>query len=390
MLIYVIAGEPSGDALGANLMAALRDASGGGVRFAGIGGAAMRAQGLNSLFPMADLSVMGLVEVLPRIPKILRRVRETVADIAARRPAAVITIDSWGFTGRVQRDCQRRFPDMPRIHYVAPMVWAWKPKRAGKLARVLDLLMTLLPFEPPYFEREGLRTVAVGHPVVEGGAGRGDGAAFRRAHDLSPTAPLLVALPGSRKSETGRLLPVYGEVMSILAQRHPDLTVVVPTVETVAEDVRAEASGWPVRTLVIEGRPQTYGAFAAATAALAASGTVALELAMAGLPSVIAYRVSPLSAFVAVRFLGLGKTLKWVTLVNILMDREVMPEYLQDRCRAGLLAEAVERLLDDETARSAMKTDMAEAMRRLGVGGPSPGRRAAETVLSYIAERNAR
>ncbi|MGE5478616.1 MAG: lipid-A-disaccharide synthase [Bacteroidales bacterium] len=385
MLIYVIAGEPSGDLLGGRLMAGLKARAGDDIRFAGIGGEAMRAEGLDSLFPMAELTVMGLVEVLPRIPRILRRVRETLADIEAKRPDAIVTIDSWGFTGRIQKGCQQRFPDLPRIHYVAPMVWAWKPERAKKLAAVLDLLMTLLPFEPEWFEREGLRTVHVGHPVIESGAEKGDGAAFRARHGIAADAKVLVALPGSRQSETGRLLPVFAETLARLANSHPDLVVVAPTVETVAEQVRAAARHWPLRTIVVENRAEKYDAFAAGTAALAASGTVALELALAGLPTVITYRVAPLTAFVATRFMGLK--IKWATLVNMVMDRPVMPEFLQHDCRAELIAPALTALLDDADIGFARRAEMAEAMTRLGYGGPSPSDRAAATVLDYIAER---
>lgn len=384
-LIYVVAGEPSGDLLGGRLMAGLRARTGGAVRFAGIGGEAMRAEGLNSLFPMAELTVMGLVEVLPRIPRILRRVRETLDDIAAKQPDAIVTIDSWGFTGRVQKGCKQRFPHIPRIHYVAPMVWAWKPQRTKKLAAVLDLLMTLLPFEPQWFEREGLRSVHVGHPVVESGAENGDGAAFRARHGIAPEAKVLVVLPGSRQSETGRLLPVFGQTLERLAQDHPDLVVAVPTVETVAERVRATVLQWPLRTLVVDNRAEKYDCFAAGTAALAASGTVALELALAGLPAVIAYRVSPLTAFVARRFMGFK--IKWATLVNMVLDRAVMPEFLQEECVPEAIAPAVAALLDDPADRAARHQQMAEAMRLLGYGGPSPSDRAAATVLDTIAER---
>ncbi len=387
-LIYIIAGEPSGDLLGGRRMAGLKAAGGGWLRFAGIGGEAMRAEGLDSLFPMAELAVMGLVEVLPRLPRILRRIDETVADIAARRPAAVVTIDSWGFTGRVQKRLQRDLPDIPRIHYVAPMVWAWKPGRTKTLAAVLDLLMTLLPFEPPWFEKEGLRTVHVGHSVVESGAGRGDGAAFRRRHGIVPDAPVVVVLPGSRHSETSRLLPVFAAAIARLAPRHPGLTVVAPTVETVAAEVRSALAAWPLPTVVVEGRAEKYDAFAAGNAALAASGTVALELALAGLPTVIAYKVSPVSAFIATRFLGLK--LKYATLVNMVMDAPVMPELLQDACRPESLAEAVATLLDRPETAAAQRQAAAEAMRRLGLGGPSPSARAAGAVLDLIAQRQRR
>lgn len=385
MLIYVIAGEPSGDLLGGRLMESLRRETDGCVQFAGIGGENMQAQGLRSLFPMTELTVMGLTEVLPRIPRILRRVRETLDDIGRLRPDAVVTIDSWGFTGRVQKGCQKLYPDLPRIHYVAPMVWAWKPKRAAKLAKVLDLLMTLLPFEPPYFEREGLRTIHVGHPVVESGAGQGDGAAFRARHHLPDDVKLLTVLPGSRHSETSKLLPVFGQVLEQLKSCPGQIRVVVPTLPHLADEVRQAARGWPFEPLVITDSSQKYDCFAASTCALAASGTVALELAMAGLPSVIAYRLSALTAFMARNLFGFK--IKWATLVNMVLDRPVMPEFLQEECRADRIAPVLARMLTDESERDWRRHDMAAGMVALGLGGESPGKRAAQVVLNYIAQR---
>jgi lipid-A-disaccharide synthase len=384
-LIYLIAGEPSGDVLGARLMAALTQATGGTVRFAGIGGEEMRAQGLEPLFPMAELSVMGLVEVLPRLPRILRRIRQTLSDIETKAPDAVLTIDSWGFCGRIHAGLKQRGSSIPRLHYVAPMVWAWKSGRTRTLARVLDLLLTLLPDEPAWFEKEGLRSVHVGHPVIEGGAGRGDGAAFRARHGLAPDQRILCLLPGSRRSETSRLLPVFGAALARIAVRHPDLVVVVPTVETVATEVTAAAAGWALPTLCLRGAAERFDAFAASSAALAASGTVALELAMAGVPAVIAYKVSPVSAFIATRFLGLD--LKFVCLVNILAERAVMPEILQDACRPETLARAIEALLDDPAMVEAQRDGARTALARLGLGEASPSARAAETILSFIGEK---
>lgn len=382
--IYIIAGEPSGDLLGGRLMAALKERLGAGVTFSGIGGEAMTAQGLTSLFPMTELSVMGLVEVLPRIPRILRRVAQTVSDIETKKPDAVISIDSWGFNGRIHKGLKERGSAVPRIHYVAPMVWAWKSGRTKTLARVLDLLLTLLPNEPEWFEKEGLRTLHVGHPVIEGPAAQGDGAAFRARYGFGTERKLLCVLPGSRHSETSKLLQPMGQAAALLAERFPDLALVVPTVETVADEVSRAAAEWKLPALVVRG-PEKYDAFAACDAALAASGTVALELAMAGLPTVITYRVSPLTAFIATRFLGLK--IKFATLINIMLDRMVMPELLQDRCRPDLLAAAVERLLTDPQARADQAAGMREGLEKLGLGGESPGRRAAAAVIEFITSR---
>lgn len=378
-LFYIIAGEPSGDLLGARLMAGLRQRL-GEVRFAGIGGEMMRAQGLDSLFPMAELSIMGLAEVLPRLPRILRHLSQTVADIEKRHPVALVTIDSSGFTGRVQKRLKRAGSAVPRLHYVAPMVWAWREGRARHLGERIDLLMCLLPNEPEYFVRHGCHALHVGHPVIESGAGQGDGAAFRARHGLEGVYPLMCILPGSRHNETGRLLPVFRDTVALLVRRYPTLRVVVPTVETVADEVSAAVRDWAVPTVVVRGAQEKYDAFAACDAALAASGTVALELALAGLPNAITYKLSPLTALAARRLIKL----KYVNLVNILMDQPVVPELLLEECRADRLAAVAASLLDDESVRATQRAGLAEAMRRLGLGESSPSLRAADAVLADI------
>ena len=379
-LVYLVAGEPSGDQLGARLMAALRAETGGTVRFAGVGGEEMVAEGLTSLFPLHEVAVMGLLEVLPRAALVLRRVRETAADITRQAPAVVITIDSWGFTGRVAGRLKAAGSRIPRVHYVAPMVWAWRPGRARVLARRIDRLLCLLPNEPAYFEAVGLPATHVGHAVIESGADRGDGPAFRQRHGIPRDAPLLCLLPGSRTSETGRLLPIFDRVVHLLVPRHPGLRVVIPTVATVAAEVERAVA--PLGAVVVRGSADKYAAFAAADVALAASGTVALELALAGVPAVITYKVSPLSAWVGRRLLRI----RYVNLVNLLLDREAVPELLQERCRPDLLADAVSALLADEAARVAQRAAAQEALRRLGLGGPSPSARAARIILDLVQQ----
>jgi len=377
-LIFVVAGEPSGDAIGARLMAALKDETEGAVRFAGIGGARMETEGLTSLFPMSDLTLFGLAEVLPKIKVVKARIAETVAAIRAAGPDAVVTIDSPGFSFRVQK--QLGAGSTKRIHYVAPTVWAWRPGRARKIARFLDRLLVLLPFEPPYFDAVGLPCDFVGHPVLEEGADRGDGVGFRARHGIPADAPLLVVLPGSRRSEIRALLPVFADVLARLRQRFPGLRAVVPTVETVANDVKRAAAAWPVPALVVEGAAEKYGAFAAGTAAMAASGTVSLELAIARLPAVIAYRVHPISAVVARRLLKV----RYATLANIILNRAAVPEFLQDRCRADLIAESVGTLLADPVARVSQVKEVCLALDQLGGDDPPPSRRAARAVLAAI------
>jgi lipid-A-disaccharide synthase len=382
-LVYFIAGEPSGDFLAARLIASLKELTGGHIRFAGIGGENMAALGVESLFPIADLAVMGLVEVLPRLPLILRRLKDTLEDIARLQPAAVVTIDSWGFTGRVARALRANHSHIPRIHYVAPMVWAWKEGRAKGVAQRVDLLMTLFPNELAYFERHGLRSVHVGHPVIESGAGEGDGAAFRKRHGLACETPLLAVLPGSRPGEVARLLPAFQGAAEILAARLPGLAAVLPTVSTVAEMVEARTRDWRLPVLVLKGQEEKYGAFAASQAALAASGTVALELAMAGLPHVVAYKVHPITALAAKRLFKIP----YVNLTNILLERQAVPEILQEACKPEILAKALWPLMTDDAARSLQQSQMEEAMRRLGLGGPSPSLRAAQEVLAMIREK---
>ena len=381
-LIFLLAGEPSGDALGGRLMAALGRMCDGKVRFAGVGGPLMEAEGLQSLFPMAELSIMGLAEVLPHIPRLVRRIRQTVAEVNSLRPAAVVTIDSPGFSFRVAK--RLGGAGIPLIHYVAPTVWAWRPRRAREIAAFLDHLLALLPFEPPYFEAVGLPCTFVGHSVVESGAGRGNGAGFRARHGIPGETPLICVLPGSRRGETARLMPLFARTLGILAKTRPDLTAVVPTVETVAAGVAGAASGWPVPAVVVRGEEEKFDAFAASAVALAASGTVALELAMAGLPAVIAYRVNPLTAWLARRMIRV----KFVNLVNLILDRAAVPELLQEDCRPERLAAALGGLFDDGAARAAQIAAANHAMAQLGQGGPSPSERAARAVLDAIENRS--
>lgn len=383
--IFLVAGEPSGDLLGARLMAALRFLTQGRARFAGVGGENMKAEGLQSLFPIADLAVMGFVEVLPRLPLVFRRRDEVLAALERDPPDLILTIDSWGFNKLIAAGAKKRLPTIPRWHFVAPMVWAWKEGRARRMAALIDGLLALFPHEPPYFERHGLRAVAVGHPVIEGGADKGEAAAFRARHAIGAAETIIAVLPGSRPGEVDRLLPVFRAVLVRLAAERKGLVTVIPTVDTVADRVAAQSADWPTPLRIVRGGREKFDAFAAAGVALAASGTVALELAMAGLPAIIAYKVNPLTAVAARHLLKI----KYVNLVNLLLDRPAVPEFLQEQCKPDILAGALGLLLDDATAREAQKAALAEAMARLGRGGPSPSRRAAQVLLDTITERKA-
>ncbi len=381
--IFIVAGEPSGDALGSSLIAALRQRTGPNLRVAGVGGERMREQGLDSLVPLDDLAVMGVAEVLPRAPLILRRVRETVAAVRALKPDAVVTIDSSGFSWRIAQRLRRQGESLPLIHYVAPMVWAWRAGRARRMARWYDHLMALLPFEPPYFQRVGLSCAYVGHPIIESGADRGDGERFRAEHGLVADDVLVCVLPGSRGGEVRRLLPIFGAALERLAQVIGPFRVVVPTVATVAAQVAAATRSWPGAPILVQQPRDKYDAFAASRAALAASGSVALELAMARLPMVVCYRLSPMTEALLDRVVKVRQ----VNLVNLLLERPVVRELLGGECTPEQLAAEVARLVQDEQVRARHLAGYDEAMRRLGAGDRSPSLRAADQVLAIVAAR---
>jgi lipid-A-disaccharide synthase len=378
--IFIVTGEPSGDFLAARLMRSLREETEGQVAFAGVGGENMRAEGLDSLFPIADIAVMGLVEVLPRLPLILKRLDQTIDAILRFRPHAVVTVDSWGFTGRVNRRLRKLGSTIPRIHYVAPMVWAWKESRSKGVAENVHRLLALFPYELPYFQRHGLDAVCVGHSVIESGADAGDGMAFRERHGLALETPLLAVLPGSRMGEVKRLLPIFEQAVARIAAAHPGLVALVPTVDTVAGPVEAAVSNWPVPAIVLRGAREKYDAFKAARVAMAASGTVALELAMAGLPHVVAYKLNALTVMAARRLFKIP----FVNLSNILLERMAVPELIQEDCTPERLSDEMLALMEEGERRSNMIDDLDEAMRRLGLGGPSPGHRAARAVLEML------
>ncbi len=382
-LVFLSATEASGDLMGAGLMRALKALTGGRVRFAGLGGDRMAAEGLQPLFPIAELAVMGVVELLPQMRRLLRRVDQTAAAALAAQPDIIVTIDSWGFNTRVaSRLVGRR--GCPMVQFVAPKVWAWRQGRARRLARMVDHVLAQLPFEPAFFARYGLAASFVGHPIVESGADAGDGTAFRARHSIDPDAPLVALLPGSRRSEVTRLLPVLGAVVAGLTADRPGLRIVVPTLWTVAERVRAAAADWPGRPVVVEGDGEKYDAFAASDLAIAASGTVAVELALAALPTIVVYRVNPLTAWVVRRLVKV----RFANLINIIADRPVVPELLQDACTPPRILSAAEALLDDEAARRAQGVAAQAIARTLGAGEEPPSLRAARQVLALAAGRD--
>ncbi|WP_338014587.1 lipid-A-disaccharide synthase [Rhodophyticola sp. CCM32] len=371
--VFLVAGEPSGDRLGAALMAGLKTLD-RDITFHGIGGPLMEAEGLSSIFPMEVLSVIGLAEILSRLPSLLKRVAETADAVAALKPDALITIDIPEFSLRVAAKVKAQAPDMPTIHYVAPTVWAWRSGRARKMARSVDHVLALFPFEPPLMEAAGMSCDFTGHPVTtEPVASAQEVQAFRARHGIGEDAPLVLVLPGSRRGEVARLAPVFGEALRPVLAAHPDAHVVLPTLRNVADGLKEQVQTWPVQPLIIDPGAMTAGAyglekraaFAAADLALAASGTVSLELAAADTPMVIAYDINWLSKQVIRAMLKIDT----LTLVNLVSGSRAVPEYIAENCRPDLISKALLDLLKDETARQAQQDAAARTMELLGRGG---------------------
>ena len=358
-LIFLIAGEPSGDLIASRLMAALRRRTQDGVRFAGVGGPLMAEQGLESLFPYDELSLMGVLEIVPHVPRMLRRIRATARTARRLRPAACASVD---------------------VPEFAPTVWAYRPGRAAKIARYLDHVLCLFPFEPPYFEAEGLDASFVGHPLVEEPIADADGPDFRKRYGIAPAQPVIAVLPGSRASELRRHEHAFGETVRTLARRIEGLHVVVPTLPQNRTTVAAQTATWGAPVTVIEDKAEKYAAFAASDAALTASGMATLELALAGVPMIVCYRANPITAAIAWRIVKVPH----VAMPNIIADRRAAPEFLQQDCTPERLVPAMEQLLQDDDRRRDQIQSFREIAVKLGRGGPPPSERAAEAVLRLV------
>jgi lipid-A-disaccharide synthase len=382
--IAVVAGEPSGDQLGFKLMRALRDQTAGGVDFLGVGGEAMAAEGLESLFPLADVAVMGVLPVIKRLPTLLDRIRRAAAAIVAARPDALVVIDSPDFTHRVARRVRRALPDLPVIDYVSPSVWAWRPGRAPAMRAYVDCVLALLPFEPEAHARlGGPRCVYVGHPLVERLAELRPNAEEARRRAAAP--PLVLALPGSRRSVIARLMADFGAAIAAAEREAGPFEVVLPTLPHVESDVRALAARWPRPPRIVVGEPEKFAAFRNARAALAASGTVTLELAFAGVPLVGAYKVSSVESLLRPLI-----TLPFsVLLPNLALGEAAIPEFLQGDCQPQALATALAALVSEGPIRSAQLAalDKLDARMRLD-DGRAPSAHAAAATLETIAKRN--
>jgi len=387
--VFVVAGEPSGDILGARLMAAMAERA-PGTRFSGVGGPAMAAVGLASLFPMTDIAVMGIGPVLRRLPLILRRIRETAEAAIAARPDVLVLIDSPDFCHRVAARVKKALPEQKVVLYVSPSVWIWRPKRALKIARFTDRLLALLPFEPEAHRvLGGPPTVYVGHPFLEKAASvrRDDG----RALPAPGTRPLKVlVLPGSRHSEISRLTDVFGEALGLVAARVGSLELVLPAVDHVRAEIETRVKDWPVAVRLVSGEAAKLAAFREADAALAASGTVTLELALAHVPFVAAYRLDWIGRIVK-HFLSMPKATKAIVKVesallpNLILGEKLVPEFIDETCNASALATALGDLLVEGEARRRQLAgfDRLDGVMRVGLG-ESAGTAAAEAVLDLL------
>lgn len=382
--VFLVATEESGDRLGAGLMAALRASLGDDVTFSGVGGDAMAAQGLRSLFPAHEIAIIGIVEIARRLRFLLRRIREVADAAIAAHPDVVVIIDSPDFTHRVARRIRRHAPDIPIVDYVSPTIWAWRPGRARAMRRYIDHVLALLPFEPQAHRRlGGPPCTYVGHPLLAEADRLRPNAEEAARRAAQP--PVLLALPGSRRAEIRRLMPIFGAAIGKLAQTSGSPEVVLPTLPHLEAMVRAAARDWPVAPRIVVGADARRAAFRVARAALVKSGTVTLELAIAGVPMVAAYKLSPLEAAVARRTIHVPT----VILANLILHRRAVPEFLLEHCTPDNLAGSLVPLMRDGEARTAQLQAFAEIDAIMSTGARSPSERAAEIVMTFFSRGEA-
>jgi lipid-A-disaccharide synthase len=383
LCLFMVAGEHSGDALGGRLMAALNEQRRGRIRYLGVGGEHMAAEGLSSQFPISDVAVMGIGAILARMPKLLRRIHGTAAAAVAAEPHAVVIIDSPEFTHPIARRIRKRNPHIPIIDYVSPSVWAWRPGRAAKMREYVDHVMALLPFEPDAHQRlRGPPCTYVGHPLIERRAWIEalDPEPLARRLQVPADAPLLLVLPGSRTSEVRRLMQPFGSTLARLIERGRKFTVAMPVVQSVRQLVEQELRSWPVQPHLLEGEEDKFRSFKLAYAALAASGTVTLELALFGTPMVVAYKVEPVMAPVLRRLI----TSQTSVLPNLVLGEKAVPEFHQDDCTGPRMANALAPLLDEGSPeRDKQLAALARVPERMLLASGTPSEAAARIVLDY-------
>jgi lipid-A-disaccharide synthase len=370
----MIAGEPSGDLLGQGLIRALR-ARAPDVEMLGVGGEAMRRENFDSLFPMNEISLMGVLPVLANLPNLLKRIDQTARAVIAARPDALVLIDSPDFTHRVAKRVRKVLPDLKIVNYVGPTVWAWRPGRAKRMRAYVDLILAIFPFEPEaHLRLGGPRCLYIGHPVIERAAQlRGD-------DEAKKSGPVLV-LPGSRASVVQRMGVPFGEAIARLNAAHPGLEYILPTATSVVEKVRAMIAEWPVKPRVVVDDAEKYAAFRAARAALAASGTVALELAMSRTPAIVAYQIPKIEEFFARRLIQVSM----VSLPNLIIGEKAYPEYLQDEANGALLAERLAEIIEDSPERRRQLAALSLLRERIAIAeGQNPSEKAAEAICELV------
>jgi lipid-A-disaccharide synthase len=381
--VMLVAAEASGDALGADLMRALKRRSDKGVRFVGAGGAAMAKEGLASAFDVSELSVLGLVDGLFAYRRAARRARQLEALAAKERPDIAVMIDSWGFSYLTARRLRCRLPALKLVKYVAPQAWATRPGRAKALAETFDHLLSIVAFEAPMFEAQGVKVTSVAYPGAVRDFSRTDPARLRRRIGAAKEDQILLVLPGSRASEVRRMMGPFRDAAVQLKAGRPSLQVLVGAAPTVSGQVKAELSGWPLRAHLLEDAAGRDDAMAAADVALACSGTVTTELAAAGCPMVVAYRLGPVTYQIAKRIVRT----RHITLINIAAGEEIAPELIQGDCTGPKLAEAVAARLDDPALRRRQVQAQLEAAGLLGRGRAPPSDEAADAIIKLLGDR---
>jgi lipid-A-disaccharide synthase len=377
--IFLIATEESGDRLGANLMKVLRQRLGGAVQFEGVGGQSMAREGLASLFPIEELSIIGLAAVAKQLPKILRLIRETSRAVTQTSPDILVIIDSPDFTHRVARRVRARDPSIPIVDYVSPSVWAWRPGRARAMCRYVDHVLALLPFEPEEYRRlRGPPCSYVGHPLIEQTGMLRPNADEQKRRTEAP--PVLLVLPGSRRSEIRHHMAAFGETLDRLRDEGGAFELILPTMPHLQDAVREGLKSWKVAPRVVIGEQEKRAAFRIARAALAKSGTVTLELALAGVPMVTAYRTGAVEAWIVIRAINV----KSVILANLVVGENVVPEFLQQDCTPEKLTPALRDVLDDSPLRRRQVEAFAGLDNIMSTGNQPPGVRAAVVVLATL------
>jgi lipid-A-disaccharide synthase len=378
--VMLVAVEPSGDALGASLAAALRARLGPEMRFVGVGGPAMAGEGIESPFDPSSMAVVGAFNAIAAWPEVRARARQTAALAAREHPDVAVLIDAWGFNLRVAARLREVDPGLPLIKYVAPQVWATRPGRARTLARRVDRLLTIHSFDAPYFEREGLPTTFVGNPTLQRDLAGADPVRLRQRLGLAPDAPLLLVLPGSREGEVRRLMGPFGDAAAAVTKARPDVTVAIAAAPSVAAQIRLKTTAWALQPIIVENGEDRLAVMRAATVALACSGTVTTELALAGCPMVVAYKLGPFT-YVAARLL---LRTQYITLLNVAAGRFVAPERIQGKCRGDILARDLLAVLITTAAHYTQISQQSAALEIMRGGIEDPIGAAADAIVEVL------